>query len=307
MSNERRYNEMEFLELLWYVRNNGQERTDRTGTGTLSKFGHSLTFSIEDQLPMLTSKAVPFKSVLSELLWFIEGSGDERRLAEIHYGKPREELADKKTIWTANAKAPYWQPKARHEGDLGRVYGVQWRKWRSPVSQFLGSMEVNTYAKTTDQLTKLVDGLITEPHGRRHILMAYNPGELDDMALPPCHCFAQFYVDNDGGLSCQMYQRSADLFLGSPFNIVSYTTLTYMLAQVLNLKPREFTYVIGDAHIYKDHLEQVDLQLSRSDAIMDAPRLKLNPAVTDITKFTMDDFTVEGYDSHKAIPAPMAV
>lgn len=300
------YNEDGYLDLLYEVRTKGIERLDRTGTGTLSQFAHQLHFNIEDQFPLLTTKKVPFKSVLSELLWFIEGSGDERRLAEIHFGKPRDELVGKKTIWTANANAPYWLPKAKHEGDLGRVYGVQWRSWRSPVSQFLGHMEVNTYAKKVDQLTKLVDGLKNDPHGRRHILMAYNPGELDDMALPPCHCLAQFYVDNDGGLSCQMYQRSADLFLGSPFNIASYTMLTYMLAQVTGLKPKEFIYVMGDAHVYKDHLDAVDLQLSRHEQVKEAPRLKLNPTITDITQFTMTDVWIEGYDSHPAIPAPMS-
>ena len=199
-----------YLDSLKYVLDNGQVRDDRTGTGTIGVFGMQQRYDLSKGFPAVTTKRLAFKACLSELLWFIEGSGDERRLREILHGSRDSE---KTTIWTANAEADYWKPKAKFEGDLGRVYGVQWRDFGG-----------------VDQLTSLIEGIRKDPYGRRHILTAWNPAELDQMALPPCHCFAQFYVAN-GKLSCQMYQRSCDMFLGVPFNIASYSLLTHMIAQ----------------------------------------------------------------------------
>ena len=233
----------------------------------------------------MTTKKLAFNACLSELLWFIEGSGDENRLREILHGSRNSE---KSTIWTANATATYWTPKAKFAGDLGRVYGVQWRDFGG-----------------VDQLLQLVEGIKQDPYGRRHILTAWNPGELDQMALPPCHCFAQFYVSADNKLSCQMYQRSCDMFLGVPFNIASYSLLTHMVAQVCGLGIGEFVHVLGDAHIYLNHVDQVKEQLSREP--LPAPQLWINSEVTDILKFTMEDFRLDGYQSHATIKAPMAV
>jgi len=238
----------------------------------------------------VTTKKLAWRSVVSELLWFLEGSGDENRLREILHGSRDSE---KSTIWTANATAPYWQAKAKYEGDLGRVYGVQWRHWQRP---FMNS--------NVDQLERLIEGIKTDPNGRRHILTAWNPGELDKMALPPCHIMAQFYVAN-GKLSCQMYQRSCDMFLGVPFNIASYSLLTHMIAQVCDLEVGEFVHTLGDAHIYSNHVEQVKEQLQREP--LPAPQLRLNPDIKDITKFTMQDIELINYQSHAAIKAEMAV
>ena len=259
----------------------------------------------------MTTKKLAWRSVVSELLWFIEGSGDENRLREILHGSRDSE---KSTIWTANATAPYWKPKAQYSGDLGRVYGVQWRNWRTPIehkSERFKDDLGNVYnrggllhVKETDQLKNLIDGIKTDPNGRRHILSAWNPGELDQMALPPCHIMSQFYVNN-GKLSCQMYQRSCDMFLGVPFNIASYSLLTAMIAQVCDLAVGEFVHVLGDAHIYQNHVEQVKEQLQREP--FTAPQLHLNPDVKDITKFTMQDIELINYQSHAAIKAEMAV
>jgi thymidylate synthase len=239
-------------------------------------------------------------------------SGDERRLAEITHGT-RDGVV---TIWTPNAMAPYWKPRAKFEGDLGRVYGVQWRKWRAikeresegSFKDSFGStyrrVDNNIEIQEIDQLKSLIEGIKADPHGRRHILTAWNPGELDSMALPPCHCFAQFYIA-DGRLSCQMYQRSADFFLGIPFNIASYSILTCMIAQVCGLEPGEFIHTLGDAHIYLDHVDQVKEQLSRTPYPL--AKLWLNPEITDITKFTMADIRLENYQSHDVIRAKMAV
>ncbi len=274
-----------YLDALHYVLNHGTVREDRTGTGTIGVFGMQQRYNLQEGFPAVTTKRLAFKACLSELLWFIEGSGDEKRLREILHGS-RE--SDKDTIWTANATAPYWLPKAKYEGDLGRIYGVQWRDFGG-----------------VDQLMQLVNGLRSDPYGRRHIITAWNPSELDSMALPPCHCFAQFYVSADGLLSCQMYQRSCDMFLGVPFNIASYSLFTHMLAQVCGLGVGEFVHVLGDAHIYLDHVEQVKEQLSREP--LPAPKLWINPDVKDITQFTMDDFRLDGYIHHPPIQAPMAV
>ena len=294
------------------VLENGVTRDDRTGVGTVSRFGMQQRYDLSQGFPAVTTKKLAWKSVVGELLWMIEGSGDERRLAEITHGT-REGTV---TIWTPNAMAPYWRPRAKFEGDLGRVYGVQWRRWRAikpreSEGTFQDSFG-NAYRRTgnnvevreVDQLRQLIEGIKADPYGRRHILTAWNPGELDAMALPPCHCFAQFYVEN-GKLSCQMYQRSCDMFLGVPFNIASYSLLTHMIAQVCGLDVGEFVHVLGDAHIYLDHVEQVKEQLTREP--LPAPTLWLNPDITDITQFTMADIRLDNYQSHEAIRAKMAV
>ena len=301
-----------YLSGLQQVLEQGTEKTDRTGTGTISMFGMQQRYNLADGFPAVTTKKLAWRSVVSELLWFIEGSGDEKRLREILHGSTE---SSKTTIWTANATAPYWTPKARYEGDLGRVYGVQWRHWRTPVEHreevfkddFGSTYRRKGYVhfKETDQLTELIKGIRQDPYGRRHILSAWNPGELEAMALPPCHVLAQFYVSKDGKLSCQMYQRSCDMFLGVPFNIASYSLLTAMIAQVCGLQVGEFVHVLGDAHVYLNHVEQAKEQIRR--APLPAPKLWLNPEITDITKFTMDDIRLDGYESHGAIAAPMAV
>ena len=301
-----------YLNALQEVLSNGATKQDRTGTGTISQFGMQQRYNLAESFPAVTTKKLAWRSVVSELLWFIEGSGDDNRLREILHGS---RTSEKNTIWTANATAPYWTTKAKFAGDLGRVYGVQWRKWRTPVEHKqetfrddFGSYydrQGNVHFKETDQLINLIAGIKQDPHGRRHILSAWNPGELGDMALPPCHCFAQFYVGADGRLSCQMYQRSCDMFLGVPFNIASYSLLTAMIAQVCGLAVGEFVHVLGDAHIYLNHVEQVKEQLTREP--LPAPTLWLNPDITDITKFSMADIRLDGYQSHEAIRAEMAV
>lgn len=306
-----------YLDALKQVLETGTTRSDRTGTGTIGLFGMQQRYNLSQGFPAVTTKKLAWKSVVSELLWFIEGSGDERRLAEILYGD-RDARTDhgvlKPTIWSDNAAAPYWKSRAQFDGDLGRVYGVQWRHWRTPVehkaAQFKDDFGNNyrrdgyVHFKEVDQLKLLIEGIKADPYGRRHILTAWNPGELSSMALPPCHCFAQFYVA-DGKLSCQMYQRSCDMFLGVPFNIASYSLLTAMIAQVCGLTVGEFVHVLGDAHIYLDHVEQVKEQLMREP--LPLPQLYLNPEITDITQFTMADIRLEGYTSHDAIRAKMAV
>lgn len=293
-----------YLTALEQVLDSGVRKKDRTGTGTISVFGMQQRYNLRKHFPAVTTKKLAWRSCVSELLWFIEGSGDERRLAEILHGTRN---ADKKTIWSANADADYWQSKAKYNGDLGRVYGVQWRDWRSPSSvqkkNFKG-IEYTDSSHTVDQLANLIEGIKQDPSGRRHILTAWNPGEIDQMALPPCHAFAQFYVV-DGELSCQMYQRSCDMFLGVPFNIASYSLLTCMIAQVCGLKPGDFVHTLGDAHIYLDHVDQVHQQLTREPLV--GPTLQLNPDVKDINNFTMDDIKLIEYQSHPAIKAPMAV
>ena len=292
-----------YLNALDHVLKHGTTRTDRTGTGTISVFGMQQRYDLSLGFPAVTTKKLAWKSAVSELLWFIEGSGDERRLAEILHGT-RD--AGKKTIWTDNAGADYWRPKAKFDGDLGRVYGVQWRHWQTTDTEYLRNADGKELVrnKEVDQLQQLIDRIKADPYGRRHILSAWNPGELPSMALPPCHCFAQFYV-SDGRLSCQMYQRSCDMFLGVPFNIASYSLLTHLIAQVCNLEVGEFVHVLGDAHIYLNHVEQVKEQLTREPLPM--PQLYLNPEITDITKFTMADIRLENYQSYDAIKAKMAV
>ena len=287
-----------YLDALQQILDTGEVRPDRTGVGTIGLFGLQMRFNLAEGFPALTTKKLAWRAVVSELLWFIEGSGDEYRLREILHG---ERYTDKKTIWTDNATADYWVKKKlqRHAGDLGRVYGVQWRRWRRPL------VRINKVVlQNHDQLIELINGIKTDPHSRRHIITAWNPGELELMALPPCHMMSQFYVSN-GKLSCHMYQRSADMFLGVPFNIASYALFTHMIAQVCGLEVGDLIITFGDAHIYTNHIEQVKEQLSRVP--FDLPKIQLNSDITDITKFTMEDVELVGYQSHDAIKAPMAV
>ena len=277
-----------YLDMMRYVRHKGVPKEDRTGTGTLSVFGYQMRFDLRESFPATTTKRLAFKAVTSELLWMIEGTGNERRLAEILHGNKD---AKNKTIWTANAEAEYWKPKAMYPGDLGRVYGVQWRHWQTRIFEI-------------DQLAVLIKNIKEDPVSRRHILTAWNPAELDQMALPPCHMTAQFHVANNQ-LSCQLYQRSCDMFLGVPFNIASYSLLTCMIAQVCNLQPRDFVWTGGDCHIYYNHLDAVSEQMSREPTKL--PILELNRDITDIDKFTMDDIKLVNYNPQPTIKAPMAV
>ena len=302
----------QYHNILKEILERGEVRDDRTGTGTIGLFGMQMRFNLADGFPAITTKKLAWKAVKGELLWFIEGSGDERRLAEITHGSKDGTV----TIWTPNALAPYWKPKAKFEGDLGRVYGVQWRRWQTPNADEKDILFRDDFGswysggpgpsiKLVDQLANLIKGIKEDPNGRRHIITAWNPGELDQMALPPCHMMAQFYVTKDRRLSCQMYQRSCDMFLGVPFNIASYALFTYMIAQVCGLGVGEFILTMGDAHIYKDHVEQVKEQLTREEYPL--PSLWLNPEVTDIDNFTMDDIRLDNYQSHGTITAKMAV
>ena len=265
-------NEQPYLALLAEVLERGARKTDRTGTGTLSVFGRQLRFDIADRFPLLTTKKLHTKSILTELLWFLRG--------------------DTNVKWLQERGVTIWDEWADENGNLGPVYGYQWRHWRTPDGREI------------DQIFEVLKNLKTKPDSRRHIVSAWNPADVDKMALPPCHALFQFYVAN-GKLSCQMYQRSADLFLGVPFNIASYAALTLMVAQVTDLKPGDFVLTLGDAHIYLNHLEQVREQLTRSPRPF--PKLKLNPAVKELLDFRYEDFTLEGYDPHPAIKAPIAV
>jgi thymidylate synthase len=277
----------------------GEMRDDRTGVGTLSVFGRQLRFDLNRGFPAVTTKKLAWRAVKGELLWFLEGSGNERRLAEITHG----DSDGKVTIWTPNAMSSDWKPNAKSEGDLGRIYGVQWRTWATDRVRWTSSSESEPIV--IDQIAELVNGLKTNPTSRRHILSAWNVGELDKMALPPCHVLAQFYVSKDGKLSCHMYQRSVDVFLGLPFNIASYALLTHMIAHVCDLGVGELVISTGDTHIYLDHQDQVREQLERKT--MDLPELWLNPEIKNIDDFKMDDIQLVGYQSHGTIKAKMAV
>ena len=278
----------QYHQALKHILENGKSKTDRTGVGTRSVFGYQMRFNLQEGFPAVTTKKLAWRAVVSELLWFLEGSGDERRLAEILHGT-RD--SSKKTIWTANAEADYWKSKARFEGDLGRVYGVQWRNW----SNFL--------AYNFDQIQILIDGLKNDPSSRRHIVSAWNPGELDQMALPPCHVLSQFDV-TDGHLSCQLYQRSCDMFLGVPFNIASYSLLTHIIARECNLKVGDFIWTGGDCHIYNNHIDAVSEQLSR--APKELPTLFITEG-KKIADYVVDDFLLDNYNPDPAIKADMAV
>ena len=266
-----------YLDLLSDVLKNGEERGDRTGTGTLSVFGRQVRYDLREGFPCLTTKKLHLRSIIHELLWFLKGDTNISYLKE-----------NKVTIWDE------W---ADENGDLGPVYGQQWRSWPKEGGA------------TVDQIINLIEGLKNNPTSRRHLVSAWNVGKVDEMALPPCHLLFQFYVHNPDserpGLSCQLYQRSADLFLGVPFNIASYALLTMMVAQVCGYEPREFVHTFGDLHLYSNHLEQANLQLGREP--LPLPKMKINPEVTEIDQFTFDDFELLGYESHPHIKAPVAV
>ena len=269
---------------------NGTDKPNRTGIDTRALFGVQMRFNMNHGFPAVTTKRLAWKSVVSELLWFLEGSGDERRLAEILHGTRDQE---KKTIWTSNAKSDFWKSKANFAGDLGRVYGVQWRKWKSPNSD-----------QPIDQIKNVIEKLKNDPNDRRIIVSAWNPGELDQMALPPCHLMFHFFTAGDK-LSLLMYQRSCDMFLGVPFNIASYSLLLSMIASVTGFNPHEFVHILGDSHIYVNHFDAVKEQVSRKP--LPLPKLWLNPEIKDIDDFTMNDIKLIDYQFHPAIKAEMAV
>ncbi len=262
----------QYLDLMRHVLEHGDPKTDRTGTGTLSVFGWQMRFRLQDGFPLLTTKKLHTRSIIHELLWFLQGDTNIRYLKE-----------NGVSIWVEWADA---------DGELGPVYGKQWRRWETADG------------RTVDQLARVVDSIRHNPDSRRHLVSAWNPGEVDDMALPPCHALFQFYVAG-GRLSCQLYQRSADIFLGVPFNIASYALLTHMVAQVCELEPGDFIWTGGDCHLYSNHLEQAREQLGREPRAL--PTLRLNPAVRDLFGFRFEDIALEGYDPHPHIKAPVAV
>ena len=264
--------EQQYLHLMQHVLQRGQAKSDRTGTGTLSTFGWQLRCDLAAGFPLLTTKKLHLKSIIYELLWFLQGSTNVR--------------------WLQQHGVSIWDEWADEQGELGPVYGYQWRNWETPDGRKI------------DQISEVIRSIRCNPDSRRHIVTAWNPGDVPRMKLPPCHAFFQFYVA-DGKLSCQMYQRSADIFLGVPFNIASYALLTMMMAQVCQLQPAEFILTLGDAHLYQNHLEQAREQLTREARI--APQMRINPEVKDLFGFRYEDFQLEGYDPHPAIRAPIAV
>jgi thymidylate synthase len=261
-----------YLDLLTHVMENGVDRGDRTGTGTRGIFGYQMRFDLEKGFPLITTKKLHLRSIIHELLWFLMGETNIKYLQD--------------------NKVRIWDEWADENGDLGPVYGSQWRSWPAPNGESI------------DQITNLIEGIKNNPNSRRHIVTAWNPAEVDNMALPPCHCLFQFFVA-EGKLSCQLYQRSADIFLGVPFNIASYALLTHMVAQVTGLKVGEFVHSFGDAHIYHNHFDQVRLQLTRAPRPL--PKLLINEERTSIFDFVFEDFDFEGYDPHPTIKAPIAV
>ena len=262
----------QYLDLLRHIREHGHEKSDRTGTGTLSVFGHQLRFDLAQGFPLLTTKKLHLKSIVHELLWFLRGETSVRPLQAVG--------------------VKIWDEWARPDGELGPIYGYQWRSWPAPDGRHI------------DQIAQVVDGIRKNPDSRRLIVSAWNVADIPDMALAPCHVLFQFYVA-DGKLSCQLYQRSADVFLGVPFNVASYALLTMMIAQVTGLEPGEFVHTLGDAHLYLNHLEQADLQLTREPKTL--PRMQVNPLVTRLEDFRFEDFTLVGYEPHPHISAPVAV
>ncbi len=277
-----------YLDLLKTVLEHGSDRTDRTGTGTRGIFGHQMRFDLREGFPLVTTKKLHVKSIIHELLWFLNG---ETRVEPLQAAGVR--------IWNEWATAEQTAKFGRSEGDLGPVYGHQWRNFGATVKAD------GTYVNDgVDQITNLLNEISARPHSRRLIVTGWNPKEADKVALPPCHTLFQFYVQ-DGELSCQLYQRSADIFLGVPFNIASYALLTMMVAHVCNLKARDFVHTFGDAHLYKNHFEQARLQLSRDPKPL--PKMKLNPDVKDLFSFRYEDFTLEGYEAHPHIAAEVSV
>lgn len=262
----------QYHDLLRHVLETGSDRGDRTGTGTRSIFGHQMRFDLADGFPVITTKRLHLKSIIHELLWFLKGDTNIAYLKE--HG------------------VSIWDEWADENGDLGPVYGAQWRSWPDYDGGHI------------DQMARLVESIKTNPNSRRHIVTAWNPALVDEMALPPCHCLFQFYVA-DGRLSCQLYQRSADIFLGVPFNIASYALLTLMMAQVTGLEPGDFVHTLGDAHLYANHFDQAKLQLTRTPKAL--PVMKLNPEVKDLFSFAYEDFTLVGYEADASIKAPIAV
>lgn len=262
----------QYHDLLRHILDNGVKKEDRTGTGTISCFGYQMRFDLSEGFPVLTTKKLHLRSIIHELLWFLKG--------------------DTNIAYLKENGVRIWDEWADDEGNLGPVYGYQWRSWPNPDGS------------STDQIVKLIDQLKNNPDSRRHIVSAWNPSFIDDMALPPCHCLFQFFVA-DGKLSCQLYQRSADTFLGVPFNIASYALLTMMLAQVCGLEPGEFVHTFGDVHLYNNHLEQAELQLTRD--FRELPTLKMNPNVTDLFDFKFEDFELLNYDPHPHIKAAVSV
>lgn len=293
----------QYLEALQYILDNGESRDDRTGTGTIGVFGYTSRYCLRSVFPAVTTKKLAWRAVVSELLWFLEGSDDERRLAEILYEDRRENLADRKTIWTANADAQgraLGYTNTAFVKKLGPVYGVQWRKWK----QYNSVMDVDV---EYDQIKTLIDGLKNDPYSRRHILNAWNVADINKMALPPCHTMAQFHVNSKNELSCQLYQRSADFGLGIPFNIASYSLLTHMLAQICGLNVGEFVHTIGDAHIYENHVEQIRVQLSREPLELPKLRMPEFSSLEELLKTKTSDYILDGYNHYPTINMDMAV
>ena len=274
----------QYLEALQTCYKNGSDVESRAGN-VRKAFGYQMQFDLQKGFPAITTKKLAWKAVVSELLWFLEGSNDERRLAEILYDEKKENLTDKKTIWTQNAEAQYWKSKGKFKGDVGKIYGVQWRNFNG-----------------VDQIETLLKGIKTNPNSRRHILTAWNPAELHLMSLPPCHAFSQFFI-SENRLSCQLYQRSCDMFLGVPFNIASYALLTHIIARECNLDVGKLVHSLGDYHIYHEHFNQVETQLSRSVKILPSLSFKTKK----ITEYKTSDFKLLNYDPHPTIAASMNV